>query len=257
MAGLKKRLARLAGITIAVTSGVLTSVSVAAASPPDITPFVIGGSDANIADHPFLVALTDADGDLWCGGNLIAPDKVLTAAHCTEDIVSNPELIRVVSGRTKLSGSEGTVSTVTKIWVHGSADISVLTLSAPVSQKPIELAKADDPGYIAGTNATVVGWGDTGDGGISDTLQKATVPVTSDAYCGAAYPGHFKPASEVCAGYEMGGIDTCQGDSGGPLVAGTKLIGLTSWGAGCALPGKPGVYARVGPFYNDIQAQLS
>ncbi len=76
-------------------------------------------------------------------------------------------------------------------------------------------------------------------------LQKATVPIVSDAKCAAAYGTSFDAATMVCAGYDQGGTDTCQGDSGGPLVVAGKLAGITSWGEGCARPGKYGVYTRV------------
>ncbi len=76
------------------------------------------------------------------------------------------------------------------------------------------------------------------------------MPITTDAYCAGAY-SDFDPNSMVCAGFPQGGVDTCQGDSGGPMfgrdAAGAlKVVGATSYGEGCARPGKPGVYARVG-----------
>lgn len=132
----------------------------------------------------------------------------------------------------------------------------MLTLEAPVQETPIELAKADDPGYAPDGQATILGWGNTSEGGQqADNLQKATLPVTSDDTCKGAY-GKYNPVAMMCAGVPEGGVDTCQGDSGGPLVVANKLIGVTSWGEGCARPGKPGVYARVGAYYDDIQAQI-
>jgi secreted trypsin-like serine protease len=76
------------------------------------------------------------------------------------------------------------------------------------------------------------------------------VPVTTDAYCGGAYHD-FDATTMLCAGYPQGGTDTCQGDSGGPMFGrdasrALKVVGATSFGEGCAQPGKPGVYARVG-----------
>ena len=98
---------------------------------------------------------------------------------------------------------------------------------------------------------TIAGFGATSEGGDTpDTLQKAQVPVTTDADCAAAYDS-FDASTMLCAGYPQGGTDTCQGDSGGPLFGRTgagalKVVGATSFGEGCARPGKPGVYARVG-----------
>ena len=86
----------------------------------------------------------------------------------------------------------------------------------------------------------------------SDTLKVATVPVISDPSCGsgAVYGTFFDKVSMICAGVLAGGTDACQGDSGGPLqTAGappsTRLVGIVSFGAGCAAAGKPGVYTRV------------
>ncbi|MFI0466792.1 MULTISPECIES: S1 family peptidase [Saccharopolyspora] len=255
-----RRLARLAGVAAIAVAG-LTTASVAQAQPSDVSPFIVGGEDANIADHPFTVALVTPDGQQFCGGSLVAPDKVLTAAHCT--VGSQPTDINVVSGRTVISSDEGTVSKVTNVWVHPEYqdaaqgfDVSVLTLEAPVQEAPIELATADDPGYAPDSQATILGWGNTTEGGQqADNLQKATVPVVSDETCSGAY-GEYNKDAMVCAGVPEGGVDTCQGDSGGPMVVDNKLIGVTSWGEGCARPGKPGVYARVGAYHDDIAAQI-
>jgi len=97
---------------------------------------------------------------------------------------------------------------------------------------------------------TTVGWGVTSEGGSQpDRLQEAQVPITTDAYCAGAY-SDFDPKTMVCAGFPQGGVDTCQGDSGGPMFgrssSGTlRVVGTTSFGEGCARPGKPGVYGRV------------
>jgi secreted trypsin-like serine protease len=91
----------------------------------------------------------------------------------------------------------------------------------------------------------VLGWGRTGEQSpTSRYLLGATVPFVADGTCEKAY-AEFAASDMVCAGFAEGGVDTCQGDSGGPLVAGGKLVGVTSWGEGCARKGKPGVYVRV------------
>src|SRR5207248_204935 len=182
----------------------------AAPAPPGAGPLIVGGQPANIQDFPFTVFLATPDGQQFCGGTLAAPNKVVTAAHCTKD--QQPDQITVVSGRTMKSSQEGTVTKVTKVWVHPKYtdaskgfDVSVLTLDKPVQDaKPIELAKADDPGYKPDTKATILGWGNTNEGGQdSDKLMKAEVPVVSDDGCKKAY-GEYMPDAMVCAGLPQG-----------------------------------------------------
>jgi len=131
--------------------------------------------------------------------------------------------------------------------VTNTNDVAVITVDRDLPYKALPYASATDTGlYTAGTSSTILGWGVTEeDGDVSDILQKATVPIVSDAKCAAAYGTSFDAATMVCAGYDQGGTDTCQGDSGGPLVVAGKLAGITSWGEGCARPGKYGVYTRV------------
>jgi secreted trypsin-like serine protease len=269
MAGTLCRLARW-GATLTLVTCVAGLVGLPAASASPVaspsSPFIVGGTDASSADYPYVVALTYPDGNQFCGGTLVAPNKVVTAAHCTFD--ERPSELRVVAGRTKLSSGEGAVAKVAKVWVHPKFtgdeaadpyDVSVLTLDQKLKYRTLPLASsADGDLYRPGTQSTVLGWGVTDNGDPSDTLKRATVPLTTDAYCAKAYPqpNGFDSTTMVCAGFPKGGVDACQGDSGGPLVAGGKLIGITSWGEGCAVAGRPGVYTRVRTYNNDIRAQL-
>jgi secreted trypsin-like serine protease len=151
-------------------------------------------------------------------------------------------------------GEPAKVSKVTippQYLVSDGSDISLLTLTKASSKTPVKVAgAADRAAWSAGTTETIVGWGVTKEGGDQPAiLQKAQVPITTDAYCGGAY-SNFDPSTMVCAGFPQGGVDTCQGDSGGPMfgtnaAGGPRVVGSTSFGDGCARPGKPGVYARV------------
>ncbi len=103
--------------------------------------------------------------------------------------------------------------------------------------------------YAAGTVGTVLGWGRTSENGaLSKGLRRADLPVTSDNSCALAYPMAFNARSMFCAGYAKGEVDSCQGDSGGPFVVAGKLVGIVSYGEGCARPGRPGIYTRVSAF---------
>jgi secreted trypsin-like serine protease len=190
---------------------------------------------------------------------------VLTAAHCfgrealgVADWRQLPDL-RLIAGRTDLRGSAGQELPLSQVWDNpgfdtatNAGDIAVITLaSALPSGSTIPMAGASDASaYQAGTNAQVYGWGDTtGRATYSDTLRTATVTVFADSVCERAYPGSadgtYVRASMLCAGASGGGRDACQGDSGGPLVASDRVIGLVSWGSGCAEAAYPGVYTRV------------
>ncbi|CRK58574.1 secreted trypsin-like serine protease [Alloactinosynnema sp. L-07] len=221
---------------------------------------IVGGTRAKIADHPYIVYIATRDGYQFCGGTLVAKDKVVTAAHCAQAYDAND--IRVVAGREDKRGTDGVEVRVAKSWIHpefgevvGGSDVAVLTLAEPLAQRPLTVAD-DADAYKPGTRGVILGWGRTSDGGpTSRYLLKAEVPIIADASCAESYAG-FSAASMVCAGYPEGGVDSCQGDSGGPLVVAGRLVGVASWGEGCAEAGKPGVYTRVASYADDIKAQL-
>jgi trypsin len=142
-----------------------------------------------------------------------------------------------------------------------SHDAAVIELDTPSSKAPVKIAsEAERSLWTAGTLATIAGFGVTESGGEQpDVLQEARVPIVADEVAAQAYPylvegvdplfGGFESETQVAAGFPQGGVDTCQGDSGGPLLvpAGSemRLVGDTSYGAGCAEPGFPGVYGRL------------
>ena len=105
----------------------------------------------------------------------------------------------------------------------------------------------------------VSGWGTLSSGGSSpNKLQEVTVQVTENANCGN-YPQNEITANMMCAGTE--GKDSCQGDSGGPLVTKVSnryhLVGVVSWGYGCAAANYPGVYARITKVLDWINTTIS
>ncbi|GGU61883.1 S1 family peptidase [Lentzea flava] len=269
MAATLHRLRSWLGAALAAATLSMACVSVAEAAPTPTTDGefgaqIVGGTRASTSTYPWVVYLATSSGFQYCGGTLVAPNKVVTAAHCT--VGDSASAVRVVAGRDDKQSTAGTVARVTKIWIHPSYtdvtrgyDVSVLTLDRNLSQTPLKFAtSADSTLYAAGTSSTILGWGDTASGGTdSRYLLKATVPLTSNSTCANAYGSRFIATAMVCAGYTQGGTDTCQGDSGGPLVAGGKLIGITSWGDGCADPGIPGVYTRVSTYATQIQAQIN
>jgi trypsin len=223
---------------------------------------IVGGHDAPAGAYPAVAEITFGKSFL-CTGTAIAPDWVLTAGHCgsvTGAAVASPvgwpaALIDVRVGGDK--AGQGTLVPADRVVVPpeylatSGHDISLIHLAATAPGAPVKVAgEAERSLWTAGTSETIVGWGTTSEGGDTpDALQEATVPITTDDYCGGAY-GDFDATTMVCAGYPQGGVDTCQGDSGGPMFGRTaagelRVVGSTSYGEGCARPGKPGVYARV------------
>jgi secreted trypsin-like serine protease len=238
---------------------VLTAAVAALAATP--AQAVVGGRDASPGEYPAVAEITF--GPFLCTGTLIAPDRVLSAGHCSSITgeVASPiawpaPLIDVRIGGVR--SGEGERVPVSSATVHPNYllgrgwDISVLRLSRASTRAPVKVAGAAEGAlWSPATLETIVGWGATEEGGdVPDNLQEARVPITTDAYCAGAY-SDFDPATMVCAGFPEGGVDTCQGDSGGPMfgrdaTGALKVVGATSFGEGCARPGKPGVYARVG-----------
>jgi trypsin len=245
---------------LAVVAAVL--VALAAAVPAVASPRIVGGERASIVEFPWVVYLTDSTGFQFCGGTVVAATKVLTAAHCLPD--QRADNLRVVVGREDKSTTVGRVVTATSVWTSpnykgdptGGSDFAVITLSRPVNVPPLPLAK-DASLYQPNAMATVLGWGRTTESGpVSQYLMEASVPLASDADCSKSYP-EFRATAMVCAGYPQGGVDSCQGDSGGPLELGGELVGITSFGEGCARPGYYGVYTRVASYESVIESQLA
>ncbi|MGA4839161.1 serine protease [Streptomyces sp. G45] len=257
----------LAGALALATAA--TAAALAAPAPATADSVVIGGTPVRVADSPWVVALSSRDqfggirSGQFCGGVVVAPKTVLTAAHClSREVLGTPlsqvRDLKAIVSRGDLNSDEGREIPVSRSWVNpgydsgtNAGDVAVLTLAQPLPERHVlGMAAAGDPAYQPGTKATVYGWGDTtGRGDYAQTLRSAQVTVLSDAVCQKAYQGSsagtYVASSMLCAGELEGGRDACQGDSGGPLVARGRLIGLVSWGSGCGRAGSPGVYTRI------------
>lgn len=240
---------------------------------------IVGGRPAAPGSWPWTAALVKpgrpADTSVFCGGSLIHPQWVLTAAHCLLESLATPvrpNTLEVVVGRTDLAGTGGQRIPVRRIIVHprynesvlDDNDVGLIELAYPATAPTI--APYQGPADLAGQSGWVVGWGDTDDiPRKPKTLMEAEVPIVSNAACNAAYnqsPFYDAPITDqmVCAGRIGGGADACTGDSGGPLMVLVdgqwQVAGVVSWGEGCGAPGYFGVYARVSALMDFIGTHL-
>lgn len=221
---------------------------------------IYGGAEVAPGTYPWMVEMHWADGTHTCGGLLVAPTLVLSAAHCTPSEadaafasqgLSAPGVVWgstwdstvAVIGATDLDANDGEVIGIAAWHRHPlyhvpayfTNDVSIIELAAPSTKALVAFATPDDLAlYPAGTPARVIGWGCTETTCAQRHLLETIAPVHDDADCKsrANYAVQFDPATMVCAGSP--GFDSCGGDSGGPLFVeknGQPLaIGIVSFG---------------------------
>lgn len=207
-----------------------------------VNPNIVNGVEVNPPfKYPWMVAMGG------CGGTLVAPNIVLSAAHCINAFSS------VQIGRHNKNDSTEDYETfgVLKKIPHPSYngntlnyDYMVVLLDGSSTRTPAVMDEGDDE-LESGRDVITIGWGTTSSGGsVSPKLLEVEVDIVSQADCDAANPPTITDQM-LCAARE--GKDACQGDSGGPLIDKQtgKLVGIVSWGYGCADPKYPGVYAKV------------
>lgn len=259
----------------------LVGSGVPAQARADKSARIIGGSNAAITSVPWQVALvdptipgTEADGQ-FCGGTVLNQQWIITAAHCFDDytrtsvgVFAGGDDLGVVAGTNEYLSSQWIVHPSYTGTVHDIALIKlnatdILNLSTPEIDA-ITLPSNVNPNTFpsVGQNLTISGWGDTdptNSTSYPNELKSAVVSVISAdtaTACGSYPVGDWNPRYELCVGTVGGGIDTCQGDSGGPYVAldvdgdndlavEPTLVGITSWGRGCAQAAYPGFATRV------------
>ncbi|HAS6347460.1 TPA: trypsin-like serine protease [Vibrio vulnificus] len=252
------------------------------AQEPSITPInslertsrIIGGTTAPEEKWPFMAAVVSkgykGGKGQFCGASFIGSRYVLTAAHCLDATLGDD--IEVIIGQQDLSAatSEQRLS-VRKVYIHeeydGAAqgnDIAILELSEAYEGPAVTLAEFDLRDELAAGQAlTVMGWGDqdpTDEFRKATQLQQVDVNLIDQKTC-RNVGGDYAQITDTafCAGLVQGGKDSCQGDSGGPIVVMDggqyKQLGIVSWGDGCAVAGKYGVYANVSHYANWIAAK--
>jgi len=230
---------------------------------------IVGGILAKKGAFPWQAALLwrvgISKGQQFCGGSLIDPEWVITAAHCFVN-GNDPSYYKIRLGEHNLNGDDKTEQeiNIAAVMIHGgynqittNNDVALIRLAerAKINDhvNTICLPKMSDF-LSAGTRCKITGWGATGEhSSTSNILMEAEVPIINRSVCAhETVYGERITNNMMCAGFARGGIDTCQGDSGGPLQCRNKndrsqwiLYGITSWGRGCGRKLKYGVYAVV------------
>ncbi|XP_061745375.1 coagulation factor VII-like [Nerophis ophidion] len=222
---------------------------------------IVGGNECPKGECPWQVLLLHK-GKGFCGGVILKPTWILTASHCMED--ADVRFLSIVAGEHNTEVMEGTeqVIQVAEILMHelyvkttADNDIALLRLTAPIVYTPYAVAACLPTKSLAERELwavsmhTVSGWGRRAENGpTSHLLRRLSVPRIRTQQC-VEESGVALTDNMFCAGYIQGQQDSCKGDSGGPLVTQYKkttfLLGIVSWGKGCARPGHYGIYTRI------------
>lgn len=234
---------------------------------------IVGGSQAsrNQFRDFAMILIYDSNNQLenFCGGTLIANNKVLTVAHCTVDMILSKVIVIPNFYTFNDSPSNLSLFQLSAIRKHPNFsnnspynDIAVLTLLGNANNAngaqviPVYAGNMS----LTGFSSTIIGLGQTSaDSEATLTLRRANVPIIDNNFCETSQTGLIGPirASQLCAGYATGGVGTCFGDSGGPIytTVNNKRVqaGITSYGIPCAQANAYDLYTRVSSFYQFIK----
>ncbi|XP_066953771.1 trypsin-1-like isoform X1 [Macrobrachium rosenbergii] len=233
---------------------------------------IVGGNETYKGQFPYQVSFQERLLGVFvhfCGGVIISPNFVVTAAHCVLGAdYTSPQGLRVVAGEYDLNHADGDEQKVHINFIIQHPffdeitlenDIALLRLETPLvfNEYVAALELPEQEQDFTSEMCVVTGWGSTHEGGgVSHIMRYTEIPVISDQHCRDFYILDEIFDSMVCAGYDEGHKGSCKGDSGGPLACGSYLTGLVSWAYGCARPNLPSVFTEVPHFVDWIRSHL-
>uniref|UniRef100_A0A2K6KT93 Transmembrane protease serine 5 n=1 Tax=Rhinopithecus bieti TaxID=61621 RepID=A0A2K6KT93_RHIBE len=252
------------------TSGRIVSLRCSECGARPLASRIVGGQAVAPGRWPWQASVALGSRHT-CAGSVLAPHWVVTAAHCMHSFrLSRLSSWRVYAGLVSHSAVRPHQGAVVERIIprplysaqNHDYDVALLRLRTPLNFSDTVGAvclPAKERHFPKGSQCWVSGWGHTDSSHTysSDMLQDTVVPLLSTQLCNSScvYSGALTPRM-LCAGYLDGRADACQGDSGGPLVCPDgdtwRLVGVVSWGLGCAEPNHPGVYAKVAEFLDWI-----
>uniref|UniRef100_A0A182QBE5 Peptidase S1 domain-containing protein n=1 Tax=Anopheles farauti TaxID=69004 RepID=A0A182QBE5_9DIPT len=259
---------------------VLLALVALVAAKPSFRPKIVGGEEAIAHEFPYQISVQwnyNQEGEdpfHFCGGSLIAPRFVLTAAHCVPSQLSPDGFAEAVAGEHDLSQYDSAVQRrrIEEIFVHedydggvGPNDIAVFRVNLPFHlNRNVQLVQLPEQDELPTGVCTISGWGSTSFTAFPtypDILMKTTLPILDLEVCREIYVGEVVDDSNICAGTIEGTSSVCSGDSGGPLVQTEDEIiqvGIVSWGGiPCGGYRNPAVFVRVSHFIDWISDKIN
>ncbi|XP_072920518.1 granzyme K-like [Hemitrygon akajei] len=228
---------------------------------------IIGGHEVKPHARPYMASLQKRVREnytfSYCGGALIRPNWILTAAHCEKTIGSGQDLLAVLGAHFHLKYEKGQqrlriirqipFTKFNNLTMKDDIMLLQLETDAKINQyvNVLNLPKGGITDMKSGTRCTVAGWGKTKIKNYSHTLQEVEVEVIDHKNCKSAYRTKITQ-DMICVGDRKGRRNACKGDSGGPLICDKMYTGIVSFGKkGCPDPQTPGVYTLLTKKYID------